>query len=158
MPMPTPRRQPRAASPAETLDLSPLDGKLGFRLRLAQQTGFDVFHRAMGPMGLTPGRLGVLLMLEANPAIRQGVLAEALRIKPSNLTVLLAALVEEGLVRRAEEVGNRRANLLALTAAGRALLKRGKQAEAAVEKHLAEGLSEAEHAALLAALRRIAAG
>jgi len=151
------RRHAAGASP-EAPDLSPLDGKLGFRLRLAQQTAFDTFHRAMEPLGLTPGRLGVLLMLEANPDIRQGVLADALRIKPSNLTVLLAALEQEGLIHRAEEEGNRRANLLQLTTAGRALLKRAKQEEAAVERQLTAGMTEAEQAGLLAALRQIAGG
>lgn len=154
--MSKPRRLPLAAAPIEAPDLSPLDHKLGFRLRLAQQTAFDTFHRTMSPLGLTPGRLAVLLMLEANPAIRQGVLAEALRIKPSNLTVLLAALEEEGLLERAEEEGNRRANLLRITPAGRALLKRGKVAETEVERQLGEGLSPAEHATLITALRLLA--
>lgn len=156
--MPKPRRQVSAAAPAEAPDLSPLDTKLGFRLRLAQQTAFDTFHRTMSPLGLTPGRLAVLLMLEANPAIRQGVLAEALRIKPSNLTVLLASLEEEGLLKRAEEEGNRRANLLQITQAGRALLKRGKVGEAEVERQLAEGMTPEEHATLVNALRLLARG
>ncbi|NKC32137.1 MarR family winged helix-turn-helix transcriptional regulator [Falsiroseomonas selenitidurans] len=145
-------------APAEQPDLAPLEDKLGFWLRLAQQVSFDTLHRMLGPLNLTPGRLGVLLLIEANPDIRQAVLAEALRIKPSNLTVLLAALEAEGLIRRAEEAGNRRANRLRLTTAGRALLKRGAAAEAEVEKELAEGLDPAGRAALLAALRHIARG
>ncbi|MGX9962466.1 MarR family winged helix-turn-helix transcriptional regulator [Roseomonas sp. F4] len=160
--MPIPRRQPRdraglpdAAAPP---DMSPLDHKLGFRLRLAQQTAFEAFHRLMSPLGLTPGRMGVLLLLEVNPDIRQTVLAEALRIKPSNLTVLLAALEAEGLVRRAEEAGNRRANLLRLTPAGRALLMRAKAAEAEVERQLTDSLTPPERAALISALARVAAG
>ncbi len=138
------------------LDLAPLSDKLGFWLRLAQQTAFEAFHRAMGPLGLTPGRMGVLLLLEANPDIRQAVLAEALQVKPSNLTVLLASLEAEGLIRRAEDAGNRRANLLRLTPSGRILLKRAKAVEAEVEAELASGMAEAERAALLAALRRVA--
>jgi DNA-binding MarR family transcriptional regulator len=138
------------------VDLSPLSGKLGFLLRLAQQRAFDAFHGAMGPLGLTPGRMGVLLLVEANPDIRQAALAEALRVKPSNLTVLLASLEAEGLIRRAEDAGNRRANRLRLTSAGRFLLKRAKAAEAEVEAKLAEGMPAEEQAALLSALRRMA--
>jgi DNA-binding MarR family transcriptional regulator len=152
------RRVAEARAPADQPDLSPLDDKLGFWLRLAQQSSFDTLHRAIGPLGLTPGRLGVLLLLEANPDIRQTVLAEALHIKPSNLTVLLAALEAEGLIRRAEEAGNRRANRLRLTAAGIALLRQGEAAEARTEAHLAAGMDGAERAALLFALRRIARG
>ncbi|WP_439597226.1 MarR family winged helix-turn-helix transcriptional regulator [Falsiroseomonas sp.] len=157
--MALPRRLPAEPRPAvEQTDLAPLDDKLGFWLRLAQQAGFDALQRGLGPLGLTPGRLGVLLLIEANPDIRQALLAEALRIKPSNLTVLLAALEQEGLIRRDEEEGNRRANRLRLTAAGLRLLRQGEEAEAAAERQLAEALSPAERRALLTALRRIVGG
>lgn len=152
------RRKPEDIAPeAEVVDMSPLADKLGFWLRLAQQSAFDAFHRGMGPLGLTPGRLGALLLLEANPDIRQAALAEALRVKPSNLTVLLAGLEADGLVRREEDAANRRANLLRLTPTGRALLRRARLIEAEIEGGLAAGLTPAEHRALLAALKRIAA-
>jgi DNA-binding MarR family transcriptional regulator len=138
------------------VDLSPLSGKLGFLLRLAQQRAFEAFHGAMGPLGLTPGRLGVLLLVEANPDIRQAALAEALRVKPSNLTVLLASLEAEELIRRAEDAGNRRANRLRLAPAGRLLLRRAKVAEAEVEAKLAEGMPAGERDVLLSGLRRMA--
>jgi DNA-binding MarR family transcriptional regulator len=110
----------------------------------------------MAPLGLTPGRLGVLLLLERNNDIRQSTLAEALRIKPPNLAVLLAGLEADGLVRRVEDAANRRANLLSLTPSGRALLRRAKQREAEVEDSLAADLDEDDRAGLKDALRRIA--
>jgi DNA-binding MarR family transcriptional regulator len=136
--------------------LAPLDDRLGFWLRLAQQSAFEAFHRAMSPLGLTPGRLAVLLLLEANPDIRQAALADALRVKPPNLAVLLAAMEQDGLIRRAEDTRNRRANTLRLTPAGRTLLKRAKAQEEKVEAELAGDLDEAGRTALLEALRRIA--
>jgi DNA-binding MarR family transcriptional regulator len=149
---PTP---PPAASGDATL-LGPLDERLGFWLRLAQQSAFEAFHRAMSPLGLTPGRLGALLLLEAQPQMRQAALADALRVKPSNLAVMLDGLEAQGLIRRVEDTQNRRANLLRLTPAGRALLRRAKAQEALVEAGLAAGMGRAERATLLAALRRIA--
>lgn len=134
----------------------PLPDRLGFWLRLAQQQAFDAFHRAMAPLGLTPARLAVLLMLEEQPGLRQAALAEALRVKPPNLAVLLAGMENEGLIRRAEDAQNRRANTLRLTPAGRALLKRAKAQEALVEAGLCAGMDRTEKEALLAALRRIA--
>lgn len=142
--------------PAGRAALGPLDDRLGFWLRLAQQSAFEAFHRAMSPLGLTPGRMGVLLLLEARPDLRQSELAEALRVKPPNLAVLLAALEAEGLVRRLEDARNRRANRLRLTASGRALLRRAKAQEAAVEAELSAGLAPGMREALIAALRRIA--
>jgi DNA-binding MarR family transcriptional regulator len=147
---------PLPAAAEEVALLGPLDERLGFWLRLAQQAAFDAFHRAMAPLGLTPGRLGALLLLEAQPEMRQAALAEALRVKPSNLAVMLDGLEAEGLIRRVEDTQNRRANLLRLTPAGRALLRRAKAQEALVEAGLAAGLGTAERATLLAALRRIA--
>jgi DNA-binding MarR family transcriptional regulator len=147
---------PPAAGVAATPALPPLDDRLGFWLRLAQQAAFDAFHRAMAPLGLTPGRLGALLLLEAYPPMRQAALAEALRVKPSNLAVMLAGLEADGLIRRIEDSRNRRANLLRLTPAGRALLRRAKAREALVEGDLAEGLDPARRTALIATLRRIA--
>ncbi len=151
---------PDAANPPETIPaaLAPLDDRLGFWLRLAQQAAFDAFHRAMSPLGLTPGRLGALLLLDAQPGLRQSALAEALRVKPSNLAVLLDGLEAEGLIRRSEDTQNRRAKLLHLTPAGRALLRRAKLREAMVEAELAAGLDHAGRDTLLAALRRIAGG
>jgi DNA-binding MarR family transcriptional regulator len=138
--------------------LAPLDDRVGFWLRLAQQAAFETFHRAMAPLGLTPGRLGTLLLLDAQPEMRQSALAEALRVKPSNLAVMLDGLEADGLIRRAEDAHNRRANVLRLTPSGRALLKRARTQEALVEAELAAGLDQAERGALLAALRRIARG
>jgi DNA-binding MarR family transcriptional regulator len=147
---------PLPAASDDAMMLGPLDERLGFWLRLAQQAAFDAFHRAMAPLGLTPGRLGALLLLEAQPEMRQAALADALRVKPSNLAVMLDGLEAEGLIRRIEDTQNRRANLLRLTPAGRALLRRAKAQEALVEAGLAAGLGAAERATLLTALRRIA--
>lgn len=147
---------PPPPDPAEPVALAPLDDRLGFWLRLAQQSAFEAFHRAMAPLGLTPGRMGALLLLEAQPDLRQAALAEALRVKPPNLAVLVAALEADGLIRRIEDARNRRANRLRLTPAGRALLRRAKAREALVEAELAAGLDPAARAEVIAALRRIA--
>ncbi|WP_237212958.1 MarR family winged helix-turn-helix transcriptional regulator [Falsiroseomonas oryziterrae] len=156
-PGPAPRvREPAEASVATPRDA--LDDRLGFWLRLAQMAAFESFSQAMAPLGLTPGRLGALLLIEADPTMRQGTLAEALRVKPPNMAVLLAGLEADGLIRRVEDRSNRRANLLRLTPAGRALLRRARPREAALEADLSAGLDAGERARLLAALRRIAEG
>jgi DNA-binding MarR family transcriptional regulator len=148
----------RHEDPAPRPDVSAtvLDDRLGVWLRLAQQSAFEAFHRAMSPLGLTPGRFGALLLLEAQPEMRQFALAEALRVKPSNLAVMLDGLEADDLIRRTEDAQDRRANLLHITPAGRALLRRAKAREALVEAELAADLDATGRVALLAALRRIA--
>lgn len=142
--------------PAEPVPLGPLEDRLGFWLRLAQQSAFEAFHRALSPLGLTPGRMAVLLLLEAEPDLRQSALAAALRVKAPNMAVLLAAMEADGLIRRVEDARNRRANRLRLAPAGRALLRRAKAREALLEAELAAALDPAAREALIAALRRIA--
>jgi DNA-binding MarR family transcriptional regulator len=112
----------------------------------------------MAPLDLTPGRLGALLMIEASPRVRQTTLAEALRVKPSNMAVLLGGLEQDGLIRRVEDPDNRRANVLRLTPAGRALLRQARTREDTVEMKLSAGLSDADRTALIKALRKIAEG
>lgn len=152
------RRQPAAAQPAPASPRTVLDDRLGYWLRLAQMAAFEAFGQAMAPLDLTPGRLAALLLIEADPTARQAALAQALRVKPPNMAVLLAGLEEDGLIRRVDEPGNRRANALRLTPAGRALLRRARLREAALEAELSAGLEASERAALIAALRRIARG
>jgi DNA-binding MarR family transcriptional regulator len=116
---------------------------------------FDAFNEAMAPLDLTPGRLGALLLIEASPNLNQSTLAEALHVKPPNMAVLLARLERDGLVHRVDDPTNRRANMLQLTLAGRALLRRAHEVEADLEVRLSAGLNTTERAALIAALRRI---
>ena len=133
-----------------------LDDRLGYWLRLAQMAAFEAFNQAMAPLGLTPGRLGALLLIEASPNAHQSTLAEALHVKPPNMAVLLAKLEQDGLIRRVDDPANRRANMLRLTPAGRALLRRARKVEGELEIKLSAGLSGTERAALIAALRGIA--
>jgi DNA-binding MarR family transcriptional regulator len=135
-----------------------LDDRLGFWLRLAQMAAFDAFNQALAPLGLTPGRLGALLLIEASTTMRQTDLAETLRVKPPNMAVLLGGLEQEGLIRRVEDARNRRANVLRLTPGGRALLRRAREREATLEAELSAGLDAKERAVLIKALRRIAEG
>jgi DNA-binding MarR family transcriptional regulator len=153
------RRKPAARGAAPLPPAGPraaLDDRLGYWLRLAQMAAFEAFNEAMAPLDLTPGRLGALLLIEASPDIHQSTLAEALHVKPPNMAVLVARLEQDGLIRRVDDPANRRANMLRLTVAGRALLRRARKQEAALELRLSAGLSDTERAALIVALRRIA--
>ncbi len=142
----------RASTP---LDMTPLTRHLGFLLRLAQQQVFDEFHRSIGPAGITPARYAVLALLHANPGITQARLAEALRVKTSNMTVLLAGMEAQGLVERRVDSNNRRANLLCLAPAGKAQREALAPVVLALEQQVAQRLSPPEQATLLALLTRL---
>jgi DNA-binding MarR family transcriptional regulator len=140
-----------AAKPALRPGLLP--GLLGYRLRLAQQAVFRDFAASIRE--ISPGRLGVLLLIEANPGVAQGRLAGAVSLERSTMVGVIDALEARGLVerRRGED---RRTNGLWLTRAGRALLARLKRRIALHEQRVAAGLSPAERAQLLELLARLA--
>jgi DNA-binding MarR family transcriptional regulator len=129
-----------------------LPGLLGYRLRLAQQAVFRDF--AASVHGLSPGRVGLLVLIEANPGVTQSRLAEAVRRDRSTMVGVLDQLEARGLVER-RRGADRRTNGLWLTRAGRALLARALRRIAAHERRIAARLSAAERRELLRLLGKI---
>lgn len=140
--------------PAARLDPGPLPDLIGYRLRLAQQAVFRDFAASVS--GVSPGRVGMLLLVEANPGVTQSRLAAAVERDRSTMVGVLDQLEAKGLVERRKGV-DRRTNGLWLTRAGRALLSKAKHAIAVHEQRVAARLSAAERAKLLELLGRIGA-
>jgi len=129
-----------------------LPGLLGYRLRLAQQAVFRDF--AASVHGLSPGRVGLLITIDANPGITQSRLAEAAERDRSTMVGVLDQLEARGLIER-RRGSDRRTNGLWLTRPGRALLARALRAIARHERRIAARLSAAERRQLLALLGKI---
>lgn len=146
------RRPPKR--PVTGLDPGPLPGLIGYRLRLAQQTVFRDF--AASVPGVSPGRIGMLLLVEANPGVTQSRLAQAVGRDRSTMVGVLDQLEAKRLVER-RKGADRRTNGVWLTRAGRSLLARAKRAIADHEQRVAARLSAAERAKLLELLGRIGA-
>jgi len=132
--------------------LGVLPGLLGYRLRLAQQAVFRDFASSVPE--LSPGRVGILLLLEANPGVAQGRLAQAVSLDRSTMVGIVDMLEGRGLIerRRGED---RRTNGLWLTDAGRALVARLKRRIQQHERRVAARLSAVERAQLLALLEKL---
>lgn len=146
----------RNASPRPGARLNPglLPELIGYRLRLAQQSVFRDF--AASVPGVSPGRIGMLLLIEANPGVTQSRLAQAVDRDRSTMVGVLDQLEARGLIER-KKGEDRRTNALWLTRPGRSLLVRAKRAIATHERRVASRLSAAERAKLLELLARIAA-
>lgn len=129
-----------------------LPGLLGYRLRLAQQAVFRDFAESV--QGLSPGRVGLLILIAANPGVTQSRLAEAARRDRSTMVGVLDQLEERGLVER-RRGADRRTNGLWITRAGRALLGKALRAIARHERRIAARLSPADRRRLLELLGRI---
>jgi len=135
------------------MKLGVLPGLLGYRLRLAQQAVFRDFAASVPE--LSPGRVGILLLLEANPGVTQSRLAQAVSLDRSTMVGVVDMLEGRGLIerRRGED---RRTNGLWLTDEGRALMARLKRRIQLHERRVAARLSAQERAQLLALLEKLA--
>jgi DNA-binding MarR family transcriptional regulator len=129
-----------------------LPGLLGYRLRLAQQTVFRDFAKSVAE--LSPGRVGILLLIDANPGVTQSALAQAVGLDRSTMVGLVDTLEERRLIerRRGED---RRTNGLWLTRPGRGLLARLKKRIEVHERRVSGRLSAAERAQLIALLEKL---
>ena len=109
----------------------------------------------MGELEVTPGLFGMLVIIEANPGLKQTELANAARLDRSSLVPALDKLEARRLVARRSSAEDRRVNGLWLTSEGTALLRRLKQQVARHERRLARDLTAAERETLTALLQRI---
>jgi DNA-binding MarR family transcriptional regulator len=138
-----------------TVAMGLLPNLLGYQLRLAQRAIFDDFAEAIGELEVSPGLFGMLVVIEANPGLKQTELANAAQLDRSSLVPALDKLEARGLVARRASAEDRRVNGLWLTQDGTALLKKLKQRVARHEQRLAQNLSEAEREQLIDLLQRI---
>ena len=135
-----------------TLAQGALPELLGYRLRLAQQAAFRDF--AASVQGLSPGRVGLLILIDANPGVTQSRLAEAVRRDRSTMVGVIDLLEGRGLVER-RRGDDRRTNGLWLTRSGRQLLAKALRRIAEHERRIASRLSPAERRRLLQLLGKI---
>lgn len=129
-----------------------LPGLLGYRLRLAQQALFRDFAASVAE--LSPGRVGILLLIEANPGVTQSRLAQAVSLDRSTMVGVLHLLEGRGLLerRRGED---RRTNGLWLTPEGRRVVGKLKRRIVLHERRVAARLSAAEREQLIALLEKL---
>ncbi len=71
---------------------------LGYRLRLAQRAVFRDFASSVAE--LSPGRAGMLLLVEANPGVTQSRLADAVGLDRSTMVGVIDALEARDLIER----------------------------------------------------------
>ncbi len=128
---------------------------LGYHLRLAQRAIFADFAQSMAGLEVGPGLFGLLVIVEANPGLKQTELADAAQLDRSSLVPALDKLEERGWMERRASEHDRRVNGLWLTGAGAGVLRQIKQQVLAHERRLARQLSSGERRQLVELLGRI---
>jgi DNA-binding MarR family transcriptional regulator len=135
-----------------------LPDNIGFLVRMVQLRMFREFHRMFDGSDVTPGSLAALIIIEANPGVRQVELAEVLMVKPSNIAAMVSRLDECGLVYRSVDPDDRRSVHLGLTPRGEHLLEESRSRVDALESRLLAKLSGAERKTLRYLLDNILSG
>lgn len=137
------------------IDYGVLPDLVGYHLRLAQIALFRDFANGPGEHDVTPGLFGVLVIIEANPDLKQSDLARAAHLDRSTVVTVIDNLERRGLVERRAALHDRRSNAIRLTADGTALLRKLKRQVTQHEKRLLANFSEAERGQLFALLQKV---
>jgi DNA-binding MarR family transcriptional regulator len=132
-----------------------LPGLVGYQLRMAQIALFRDFAQGPGGEDVTPGLFGVLVIIEANPDLKQSELARATHLDRSTVVTIIDNLERRGLVERRAAVHDRRSNAIRLTDAGISLLRKLKRQVSQHEKRLLQNFSKAESETFLALLKKV---
>ena len=138
------------------ISLGALEKSGGFVLRIAQLSAFERFFAVFGESEIRISEFTVLLALSENPGIRQGVLADVLKIKWSNMTKLVRALEERGLIARHIPHNDRRSVVLSVTDAGRSQIEAWAEKMYRFDREALSMLDDEEHAELIRLSRKIA--
>jgi MarR family transcriptional regulator, lower aerobic nicotinate degradation pathway regulator len=139
----------------DDLDMGFLEDLIGYRIRLVQIAAYKDFETVTKGAGQAPRYFGLLSLIEANPGLPQGKLAEAIHLVRSSLVPIIDNLEIEGLVERRAAKGDRRLKALWLTSKGKKILARLRPHVAAHEERLTAGMSKEDKATLLRLLRRV---
>lgn len=142
-------------SPAPELDLGLLPELVGYQLRLAQIALFRDFAEGPGEHDVTPGLFGVLVIIEANPDLKQSDLARATHLDRSTVVTVIDNLERRGLVERRAALNDRRSNAIRLTPEGSVLLRELKRQVKQHERRLSRNFTPAEREQFLALLKKV---
>ncbi len=140
---------------SQQIDLGLLPTLLGYRLRLAQLAVFADFVVSTGSAQMTPSLFGALVVIEANPGLKQTDLARAVRLDRSTVVSVLDTLEKRQLVIRKRGLTDRRSNALELTATGKQLLAELLPRIEDHEQRLVQNLSASEQTTLAQLLGKI---
>lgn len=133
--------------------IDPLKDLPGYALRRASLVTMVELARRLAALALRPTEASVLVVIEANPGITQSEVGQLLDIARANMAPLAARLLERDLIVRERVDG--RSQGMSLSAAGRQLTKKVRQAMAENEAGLLAKIPPPYRQAFLGALKAL---
>lgn len=140
------------------LDQSRLTHLVGYAASRASIELKKTFQQHLGPLDLKAVEFSILVLVASNQSVNQKQLGQSLDVSAPNMAITLDRMVERGWIERVRSTEDRRAQLIHLTPAGQALVRKAEKIAATMERETLAVLSEAEHMLLLELLLKIARG
>src|SRR6516225_2831323 len=137
--------------------MRPARTPIGLELARAARTVSRAFDEALAQAGGSLPIWLILLNLKTRQVSSQRELAEAVGVREATLTHHLNALDTRGLVTRTRDPANRRVHVVELTPAGEAAFLRLRDAAAAFDRRLRDGLTGTDLDTLAGLLTHLAA-
>jgi DNA-binding MarR family transcriptional regulator len=129
---------------------------LGYHLRRTQVAIFRHFSRTVAAKeDITPGLLGMLQVIAANPGLAQSRLAEAMEVDRSTIVKVVDQLEERDLIQREPSPNDKRSYCLRMTDGGRRALRRMEALVLRHEDEFTKVLSAEERRLLISLLMRL---
>lgn len=135
-----------------------LDQLLGYQIRRAQMRFFAHFNDRLHHHHTTPGQLGLLLLIAANPGISQVALARAIGIERATLGEFVAKFERQHLVERRGAISDKRSYALHLSRQGQEFLDRCIPEVLQHESDFTSHMTASERATLLSLVIKLADG
>ncbi|WP_030156243.1 MarR family winged helix-turn-helix transcriptional regulator [Glycomyces sp. NRRL B-16210] len=139
----------------DVCDTSERVGGIGHALFRVGRAHRVAAGRLLREIGLYPGQEIMLGHLADHGEARQSRLVAELGLDPSTVTKMLQRLERQGLVERRPDPGDRRASVVAVTAAGRDLQGRIDESWRRLDALTCEGFDEADRRRLTELLDRL---
>lgn len=105
------------------MQLGSLSSALGFLLLAGWRDANRIFTKHFAGTDITPGSLGVMILVQKNPGCSINQVCRTMGITPNNMVRLVDRLCDRSLVKKSISKEDRRARALHLTAQGEAFLK-----------------------------------
>ena len=140
------------------LDYGILTELLGYHVRLAQVSIFRDFAANLRNYDMSPTQYGTLVIIGANPGIKQTDLAHAIQLDRSTIVPLLDRLEKSGWVTRERLPSDRRTNALKLTQAGKEFLDKLTPMVRNHDQRIQDKLDKTDKKQLVNILNKISSG
>ena len=149
--------QSEAADP-KGVDMSYLEGTIGYTVRRAQIAIFEDIFRSFGEHQVTTAEFSVLAVAADNPGINQADLALALGVERPRMVPIINKLEKRGLAKRLVDGRDGRARRIYLTRSGNELLQVLKTKFAEHQRRMLLRLEADSPARILSDLWKLARG